>query len=293
MKFLTPEEATAAFLTMDEKFQSAMKQNLINEAKFASLFNEFTLVKEAVSGSNSLNAEMGNKLKDMSNLIEQKISNFGVRIEQIVAKVEGQAKSHAELASDVSTGLSRANSNLSDASQRISAISSNVVTKDDLVGHVASFSKRIEALESAIQQLQIGLDSHGAFIESAHGKIAKTNISVDDVKNNVIALNGILSSMKGSIDSVRKDASVNLAAESAKIVGHIGEKIDAAKTELAAHSSPIDAMRDDLLKKIEDMSIDGRNAVLKAGNSSQQIAIIEKKIENILLTLKKIDLSKE
>lgn len=49
--------------------------------------------------------------------------------------------------------------------------------------------------------------------------------------------------------------------------------------------------RNELLKKLEVIGIDCMNAVLKAGNISNQIPMLEKRIENISLILKKYEIN--
>lgn len=54
----------------------------------------------------------------------------------------------------------------------------------------------------------------------------------------------------------------------------------------------LESLQKNMMEKIEKISLDASNSVLKANNCSKQIEIVERKIENISLLVKKIELSK-
>lgn len=61
---------------------------------------------------------------------------------------------------------------------------------------------------------------------------------------------------------------------------------------LPKDATPIfENLKSEVLKKLEVIGIDCMNAVLKAGNISNQIPMLEKRIENIMLILKKYELN--
>jgi vacuolar-type H+-ATPase subunit I/STV1 len=70
----------------------------------------------------------------------------------------------------------------------------------------------------------------------------------------------------------------------------VDEIIGKAKEELSSAPS-IEAIKSEVMKKLETVSIDSANASLKASNSAQQIYLLEKKLENLALLLKKHELS--
>lgn len=62
--------------------------------------------------------------------------------------------------------------------------------------------------------------------------------------------------------------------------------------ELASDPYTAESVKRMLREEIDNMSIDGKNAYIKATNASQQIQLLEKKVENINLILKKYELNK-
>lgn len=64
------------------------------------------------------------------------------------------------------------------------------------------------------------------------------------------------------------------------------------KEQLASDPYTADSVKKILKDDIDALSLDGKNAYIKASNAAQQIQLLEKKVENINLILKKYELNK-
>ena len=291
MKILAQDEVTSTIILMTDKFQYAMKGFESNKSEFDALVKEFTLVKDILA-NHAINVEdVSAKLRALVSVVEQKVSNITQRIEQIHSKVDVNKDLHNELSVKVGESVAQVNSRLSATSSQLNALSANAASKDDLATLTATFNKRIDGLLEYIKKLEEVATKQMVSVDAAHSKIGQTNSTIVDIQSNVSSLNNSTISLQSSIDKLVNDFNMKLSSEVVKLRVDVDSRIIAAKNELAALGTPCDALRTELIKKIDDMSLDGRNAVLKASVSSQQITIIEKKIENIYLLLKKFDLA--
>ena len=64
------------------------------------------------------------------------------------------------------------------------------------------------------------------------------------------------------------------------------------KEQLASDPYTAESVKRILKNEMDTMALDGKNAYLKAANAAQQIQLLEKKVENINLILKKYELNK-
>lgn len=70
----------------------------------------------------------------------------------------------------------------------------------------------------------------------------------------------------------------------------VESKFQKLEKELVVSPASVFEQNKDLLRKLESASLDGTNAMLKVNNMDLAIRIIEKKIENLSILIKKIEL---
>jgi hypothetical protein len=184
---------------------------------------------------------------------------------------------------------------ISDASARVSSLQSDVkakASKDDhkayvddkvktLQDQVVSFSFKADALDERIQQNKIEKIQDDSLRYSLISQMNEKVKHCDDLKKFV----------EDSLNSI----SESIQMKHAHLLSQVESSLSQAKSDISNSSDPskaLDVLRSDFMKKVEGMALDTSNALLKSANSSQQILILEKKIENIFLILKKFELSK-
>jgi len=72
----------------------------------------------------------------------------------------------------------------------------------------------------------------------------------------------------------------------------IASSVKTLRNDLEGTPSSLEATKAEIIKKFEIASLDASNSVLKANNCVKQIELIERKIENLALLVKKYELSK-
>ncbi len=77
-----------------------------------------------------------------------------------------------------------------------------------------------------------------------------------------------------------------------QMTSYVDKKIDGLAQDFAADPLSAESVKASLLNELQTLALDGKNAYLKSNNCSQQIQILEKKVENLNLIIKKYELNK-
>ncbi len=127
------------------------------------------------------------------------------------------------------------------------------------------------------------------------------NLSQKHLENdqNHISLKACIKDLDSRIESfylrdasLKTDLSNQLYGVRSSLVNDFDKKLDSLKKELKESPSAASAIKEEILSKFESVSLDGSNAVIKASNSASQVALLEKKIENLYLLIKKYEINK-
>ena len=122
--------------------------------------------------------------------------------------------------------------------------------------------------------------------------------SIDDVKPLYITRkdhDGEIASLKAVYTELKKEyhqfcQQVNLLVQ--RSTSDNAEKIKAFIQEIQSKPSPIADLKKQLEEKLEMVALNGTNSVLRSTNNEKQVALIEKKIEQIFLLIKQMELGK-
>lgn len=113
--------------------------------------------------------------------------------------------------------------------------------------------------------------------EKFKASLEKIFAEIEAVKKGLASVNyqDQLSHMKSNLEMFKQE---------------INSKVSSIAADLVVPPKQIIASNEDVLKKLEMAQLDGSNAILKANNMDLQIKILERRIENILQQVKKLEL---
>ncbi len=199
---------------------------------------------------------------------------------------------------------------ISSFSNELKSFQSNVPVIQKAVSKVDAFASDLSSIYSGLGILKSEIDKiiiyHEQLKKSTNDFIKILNSSVDSLKssqdNYISKLEEHIANQKkeniavsAHFDKIEK--SIDLSHESFKaefdksIKNWVESKFDANKVD--DQRPVVDAIRTEIYRKLDLIMIECQNAVLKAGNVASQIPMIDKKIENIYLTLQKYEISKK
>lgn len=186
--------------------------------------------------------------------------------------------------------------------------------------------KELGALRKEIEELKkkhnealsmfVPKNEYVSSIQSINNVFTKLSHDLDKVCANLkkfdsdlSVLNGKLSTQNSSLQSfseeigVSKKASQKNQEESEYKIGRLEdylkhqvksleEALNKKVNDFISRPSELKGIRDELLNKIANSSMDSQNANLRSTNTDKQLQLQERKIENIYLLLKKYELTK-
>ncbi len=145
----------------------------------------------------------------------------------------------------------------------------------------SSFSNIHNELERLDNQVVLNLNKNTEF--SVESKSTKDFIEqVQEKIRNLHSLNNTL----------KQDFYNSLIVYTNSINEDVSKRFSNFKIELKESPDSSNSIKSEIISKLDSVALDGSNALLKASNSAQQISILEKKIENIYLLLKKFEINK-
>ena len=147
------------------------------------------------------------------------------------------------------------------------------------------FHKTINGINSEINRKTDPLNSK---IEMISSQILRLITDREDVINR---FNDFTRLNKDSSSKTSHSLKDEIATREGVLRCLINEKIDALREKLTS-IIPDKSLKEEMNKKIDMVALDSSNAFLKSNNLSQQVIVLEKKIENINLLLKKYELNK-
>lgn len=124
------------------------------------------------------------------------------------------------------------------------------------------------------------------------------NESIDYVKRLYITRHeyeGEIATLKAQIAALRKEHyqfCQQVSQDIQRNTSDITQKLQLFIQEIQSKPSPIPELKKQLEDKLEMVALNGTNSVLRSTNNEKQIALIEKKIEQVFLLIKQMELSK-
>lgn len=164
-------------------------------------------------------------------------------------------------------------------------------SKSELLDHENKNHEKLNDLKNNLSNLQSSVSE----ISKDHPLL---KASSQDASSNLMYLHSALKDLQDknktdySLKDLRSELSNLVKNTSDSLNSNFDQKLNEVKALVDNSPDMLDKVKRDILQKLDAVSLDGSNASIKASNCSQQILMIEKKIENIYLLLKKFELNK-
>jgi len=198
------------------------------------------------------------------------------KVEAIILDVKQSYKSLVDEIADIQNTLGT----LKNVSNELSNLKANLDSFIQSVKEVKEdLLKRVGANDSKIVSIEAAISNDKGFIEGVLGEYKECIL---DQNREGIRLNKKIDNQGSEVLGALKSLEQTIKEWSeTKILEMLPKD----------NTSYFENLKSEVLKKLEVIGIDCMNAVLKAGNISNQIPMLEKRIENISLILKKYELN--
>lgn len=236
------------------------------------------------------------RFSDDTDKLSHSISDVGLSLldernksVSISSKIDSLSKSHESLKFDIEAHKSSQDNHNKKASDVHDLIPRKYVSKDSFDEFSKGFSFFYERINGQVNVLSEQISHLKGILGSS---IEKMKADFEDFKKETRT--SLDSSLARSSDLAQKVDS-NHEFHKRSLEGSTGGILSSLSALSNLHedtTSSAQAVRDDLKKRIESIAIDATNSISRSMNLEQHVKILDKKIESILLTLKKLELSK-
>lgn len=111
----------------------------------------------------------------------------------------------------------------------------------------------------------------------------------EDWEDSLSHLYGCIERIQGEKDAMRKE--FNGLIERLKL--DFDQRLQAVKDEILSRPSEVAPLKHLMDQKLELVELNGQNAVLRSSNNERQIALVERKIDNLYQLIKALDITKQ
>lgn len=239
-----------------------------------------------------LSTEVDTLGKDLDKHAQLMLSEFGC----VNLELDKKTAIHGSSLDNHSTMLARINADLQQTKGIIQVARdadrkqlSDMVTKAELQAHKDASSVAITTANAQIQTLGTRVADASITAEAAKATVGYHKDLIANVSEDLHGLNAVCMNLQTGLVNLRKELPDSISAEVKKFSAETDTKIKDLKSSISP-ATAINALRDEFSKKLEGVALDGTNAVLRSTNASGQITMLEKRIENILLRIKAIEI---
>ncbi len=226
-------------------------------ARTLKLTNQIDELSKAHANTNNIVAQFGNNHLLQINKAHQDINQYKIDLKNLYE----QSKEHIKRTDVLSTSVSLFNSDLKNTKN----------TLEDFSKSIKEISKNHGQLKKELSQVSA---SNIEFSQQSEYLINKIPDFKDWAAQVLIKSDANLNNVKLSLDQ------------------KISQGIENVRAELKEDPLTVESVKKEFKKDLESLALDAKNAYLKAGNAAQKIELLEKKLENVNLILKKNELSK-
>lgn len=153
---------------------------------------------------------------------------------------------------------------------------------------------RVLKLEDEVKLFQENHTVLKTMLKRSHDDLESMINDLKHATYDKVFVNGLHESfMDNSANLIKqiKSLSTSLADQKKWVQEHVETRLQDLKSKFDMKPEDIEAFKKDMNEKMESVHLDGTNSTLKGQVLEQQIRIIEKKIENLYLLVKKLELN--
>jgi biopolymer transport protein ExbB/TolQ len=228
------------------------------------------------------------EFKKYTSFINEQLAAISVRLEEFVSNSKSQdikIQSYLELMKNVvapiAQNLEKSKKDISDLSQSHDDLE-KILDQSDSNHNLRfiNFTKNYVSLDdvnSILSELDHNHHLHDLFLD-------KNANDISNLESNMPDLEELKTQIRNEFMSFLDKSLKNQ-------ITVFEEKINSLKSAIDTSPATILAVKNDISNQLDSAKLDASNAVIRSNNSAQQIVILEKKIENIYLLLKKHELN--
>lgn len=255
------------------------------KGKISSLSSGFETAKESMGS-------LASSCSSTYNLALKSSVDSKTDIRSLDIKLDSLAPEFDKLREDDQVNFGRLKKWLAEVDEKHTEAQSSFVHPEELTELNASLQNSIR---SSLQQIE-SLTDKIRYLSSIQSSIEEKHSELREDHN---LLSSMVQEVKKSATDQSKESDYGMRSlrsfveESVmKVKDQVVNYMNDTKIEMIGSPASMESVRKEILNKLNMTMLDGSNAVLKSSNNEQQIKILEKKLENLSMLMKKNEFSK-
>lgn len=258
---------------------------------YDAVLSEFASLKMELRQLKSLNASLSTSLTAVTEELRLKVDTYGAQFQILHAKAESNSKALEDQKTYVNKFVSNSNKIFSDFSEVVLQIK-------EKISNVIAENKRIASSLPQHEVSLTNLNNSQLITKTAIDKLTEDHINFKDATADSQAATAKeqskLAKSLAALPSLQEWANTlyarfqqDMGYRDKQATAYVDKKIDSLAKDFDSNPLSAESVKSALFNEIQTLALDGKNAYLKSNNCSQQLALVEKKLENLNLLFKK------
>jgi chromosome segregation ATPase len=227
-----------------------------------------------------------------SSSLDKSVQSLNSAVVDLKNAATYNADSHSSLCSVVKGQSDDLNKKVDDVKAYFKGALSNVANSSEVALLKDYIDRKFQDVSKDVDTVKRDLVLSNSYATATSDKTSDHADRLDSIETSIVNLSKKIGDLTNLPNVMNDNVASMLSKTKEDTVSSVDTKLKALKDELSASPDAIKNVRDEFVKKIEGVALDGSNAVLRSSNSERKIVILEKKIENIYLLLQKLETPK-
>lgn len=291
-KDLTPEERFnemerkySAIIERIQSYDAVLEQFNSIQTKLDSLSHENENLKQNLKAANDLIASVNNSHLSTKQEINKSIQTLSGRLDDHGKDIEFDWKEHLRSEAALTSKIEEKHLDALSALQGYVKNESLKSLSDKTIDGINYLHNEIFRIDGQLQkgtQKHLDLEDKVKQLADSHQSSSRT-----------------LDTLQGGLDGHKKDTAFMVASLRKQIendVSSVKDQVvtymDNTKIEMIGSPGSMESVQRSISNRMDSIALDGSNAVMKSSNNEQQIKLLEKKLENLSILIKKNEFAK-
>lgn len=284
-RFAQMEKNYAAFIQRIQAYDKVLDDfDKITKTQ-TDLSNENESIKKSVQGANDLTIAFSSQSYKSYQDLESAVKELSAKASFQQGLIDLLGKDLDRRGSSLIQVIQEQSSKVAEDLKAYAKNESLISVKNGMMEAVNSIKPKIEYLFSSMES-----SANTAFVLQS---------SIDKLSEAGQALLSQLISVQNELTGLKKDCNFDFAllrSQIQKSIDSVKDQVvtymDNTKIEMIGSPSSMDSVKKSIASQMESIALDGSNAVLKSANNEQMIKLLEKKVENLSILMKKNEFNK-
>jgi len=263
---------------------------------YDAVLSEFSILKKELNSNRKTIDSFVAASSSIFDELGSKTDTYGAQFQILHAKMESNAKTIEDHKQLFSKFVSNHNKVINDFNEVVSKIKESLAVSFDHKNQITNSFTEFQSSLATIKSWNASITKSLEKLTDDHIKFKDaTQEAHADVKKELFKLTktvAVLPNVQEWANNLYAKVQDNLIYREKQATAYVDKKIDALAKDFDSNPLSAEGVKSALFKEIEALALDGKNAYLKSNNCATQLALLEKKLENLNLLIKKYELNR-